>query len=349
MLTQLINHHLIVLDKSTSMRTIAKAAGQMADKVVEGVAPISDQADQEYRMTVLLFGDPVNKLICTAYDRDVKRTPTTSRLYRADEVSTALNDAVAQGIDVLQQVPQTYGDHAFILTVITDGEENNSQSYPAPTRYGSGASLELRRKIAALPDNFTMTALVPGRGGVEWAKESGFYLDNIRQWETTQRGIEEVGRTILAATQTFTQARSLGTRSSTSYFTPNVAAVAQVAVSDPGAFNHISKDDYEMFGVVDKEQIKPFVERQTGRPYAVGSTYYQHTKRETIQARKRLAVRNVLSGELLTGNNVRSLLGLGPHTQMVDPDKVDPIYHLYVQSTSVNRNLIPGQSVIVLR
>jgi hypothetical protein len=65
-----------------------------------------------------------------------------------------------------------------------------------------------------------------------------------------------------------------------------------------------------------------------------------------VEAQKEIVVRNVSSGKLYGGRNARHLLSLPDYTVKVAPDKYSN-YEIFVQSTSVNRKLVPGTTVLV--
>jgi hypothetical protein len=94
--------------------------------------------------------------------------------------------------------------------------------------------------------------------------------------------------------------------------------------------------------------IKPLVESETSINYIKGCAYYELVKRETVQDSKSIAVQDKKSGKVYVGYDARVVLGLPDRGEI----KVDPIqsskWNIYVQSTSVNRNIIPKQRVLVI-
>ena len=102
-----------------------------------------------------------------------------------------------------------------------------------------------------------------------------------------------------------------------------------------------------MFPVHQKEQIAPFIERMTNRSYRLGEAFYQLTKPEKIQPQKSIALYQRKGHKVYVGKDARYLLGLPDYEVKVSPT-VHPDYDIYVQSTSVNRNLMPSTSVLLL-
>ena len=100
-----------------------------------------------------------------------------------------------------------------------------------------------------------------------------------------------------------------------------------------------------------REAIKDFVERRSRKDYVVGSAFYQLVKTETIQANKRICLRTVPDGRLFSGNldEVRGVLGLPAGGDIkVAPGEIKD-FVVFIESTSVNRNIIPGQEVLVMK
>jgi hypothetical protein len=80
----------------------------------------------------------------------------------------------------------------------------------------------------------------------------------------------------------------------------------------------------------------------------MGSAFYELVKPEKVQGKKQVMIRERQSGKVYSGHEARQLLNLPPYEVKVAA--VDhPNYDIFVQSTSVNRKLVPGQEVIVVK
>lgn len=324
-----INHIVLVLDASGSMIGRDAELVKVADNQIEYLARRSKELDQETRVTVYSFNDPQN-IKCLIYDKDVLRVPTIAGLYKATG-QTALIDATILALDDLAETPEKYGEHAFLIYVLTDGQENSSRYLP----------VNLSNRISKLHDNWTLAAFVPDQQGVFEAKKFGFPKENIAIWDTTSRGITEAGKRIRETTETFMQNRRLGIRGSRNLFTlatPTLSSVANRLVGlHPG--------QYRLLDVRYDGRIDEFVEEKLHRPYSRGEAYYQLTKPETVQPQKQIAIfgRNAV----YTGADARQLLGLPDYNVRVAPNDYSD-YEIFVQSTSVNRKLIGGTKLLVL-
>lgn len=327
-----INHVGLVLDASSSMHYIGDSAVKVADLQVEHLAQRSKEVDQETRATVYTFNTRVD---CVFYDKDVLRLPSIKRHYRTGG-QTALIDATIKAIEDLEQTATLYGDHAFLLYVLTDGQENAS-------RKSAG---QLRTKLAQLPDNWTVAVFVPDQHGVHEAKQYGFAPGNIAVWDTSAKGIAEVGETIKRTTNAYMAARTTGMRSTTGLFELGTENLTPVAIH--GTLLSVPSDRFDVFvGWDAKERIDEFVKRHTGT-YRLGSAFYELVKPETIQPTKQIMVRDRTTGEVFSGHQARQLLNLpNYHVRVAKADH--PNYDIFVQSTSYNRNIVAGQEVIVTK
>ncbi len=331
----IINHVALVLDSSSSMSgRRAKDLVRVADAQIKYLAERSQQLDQETRVSVYSFNQSVE---CLIFDKDVLRLPSIESLYRVGG-ATALIDATLKSQDDLDKTATMYGDHAFLTFVLTDGQENRSWNRPEV----------LRARLAGLPENYTVAVLVPDQHGVFEAKQFGFPRDNIAVWDTEgARGVEEAGATIRQATDNFMAGRAKGIRGTRSVFSTGVDAVNTQTVRS--ALIALPKRQYDVLPVhTDRAEIRPYVQSR-GLRYDLGQAYYQLTKTERIQAGKKIIVRDRSTGEVYAGEQGRDLLGLPQGVEVRVKPEHNPLYDIFVQSTSVNRKLVQGTDLILLR
>lgn len=327
-----INHVVLVLDASYSMGGKEDDLVKVADGQIKYLARRSQELDQETRVSVYTFADDVQ---CLIYDKDVLRLPSIASVYNLHG-NTALRDATGQAIDDLAQTATLYGDHAFLIWVLTDGQENRSRKV---------STMALQQKLHGLPDNWTVGVLVPDQRGVFEAKGFGFPRDNISVWDAQNAaGVAEVGETIRKATDSFMVGRSQGVRGTRSIFSTGVDAVNTQTVRS--TLSALPVTSFSLLPITRAEQIKTYVE-QNGRRYIKGKAYYQLTKTEDIQAIKQIAVLEKSTGKVYTGPEARNLIGLPDKEVRVKPQD-NPLYDIFVQSTSVNRKLVPNTRVLVL-
>lgn len=337
-----INHIALVLDGSSSMAHLTKTLITVADDLVAHLAHKSKELDQETRVTVYTFADKVE---CVIFDKDVLRLPSIADLYEPYG-NTALLDATAQSVADLRKTMTTYGDHAFLTYVLTDGEEN--RSYKTTPH-------QLSTLLNSLQDNETVACLVPDDRGVQYARRFGFAPDNITKWEaTTKEGLVEAGATITRSVDSYMESRVLGVRSTKSVFKTDLTAVNKATVNAKN-LTSLSRDAYTLVDVKANSPlvIRDFVESLDNgngakHTYQIGKAFYQLSKTEIIQTSKQIAIQNIHSGRIYTGQQARDVLGLPDVDARVKPNANDE-YRIYVQSTSVNRKLVPNTKLLLMK
>ncbi len=340
MLQNYINHIALLLDASGSMSKLASTVVKVFDNEIKNLARRSQETNQETRVSVYTFSGK-NQIECLVYDIDVMRMPSIAGYYSIKDM-TALLDATMKAIHDLGQTPQLYGDHAFLIYALTDGMENDSFCKPDG----------LAKAIHSLPENWTLAVLVPDQRGVFEAKKAGFPADNIEVWDATSvKGLEAVGSRIRETSDHFFDFRSRGIRGTSSLFRPNISATPSQVKRALDVMNPMKYWIFRVPRTRDYE-IRDFVEYVTGKSYVRGSTFYQLTERRKphkVQDYKAIIIRDMTTGNCYTGDNARTLLGL-PEVGEV---KVKPgdfgNYDVFVQSTSVNRKLLAGTSVLVIK
>lgn len=329
-----INHIALVLDASTSMEDKREDLIKVADAQIAHLALRSKDLDQETRVSVYTFSYH-NKIECVIFDKDVLRLPSIKDYYKPYGM-TALIDATLKSQDDLAKTAQMYGDHAFLTYVLTDGIENDSMA----------SRSELVNRLNALPENWTVACLVPNNAGVRQAKAQGFPDDNIAVWDTTSaNGIVEVGETIKQATEAFMTMRASGVRGSKSLFSTSIGDVNKKTIRE-AKLKALPKTKYQLLDVDESAPIREWVQGK-GITYVLGIAFYQLTKRETIQPQKNIAVMEKKSGKVFAGAEARNVLGLPQEDVRVSPD-FNPDFDVFVQSTSVNRKLVPQTKLLIL-
>lgn len=329
----LINHVGFVFDGSGSMGGRERDLIIVADNLIEFLKTQSVDRNQETRVTMYVFGSNVQ---VTCYDVDVLRTPSIRSFYNSGYGMTALNDATHQAITDMKQTATLYGDHAFLLYVLTDGQENASSISPSI----------VKQLIDSVPNNWTVAGLVPNNQGRSYVERMGFRPNNVMLWDaTTREGVQEVGRVIQQATSNYFEARSSGIRSTHNLFSLNTEFLQPEIVTQ--ALVKMDTNKIKTFEVsAPTEVIREAVSKRFGA-YRIGSTYYQLTKSEEIQPQKNIIIRDKQNGDFYTGASARQMLGLPNVHTRVAPAK-HPQYEIFVQSTSPNRKLVGGTTAVVV-
>lgn len=325
------NHVAIIIDKSASMSGIIDETVKVFNNQIKFLRDISLLEDQETRVSVYSFSDDVT---CLISDVDVARPIEINKI--KTEGMTALLDACKLAIEDFKLLPQKYGDHSFVIYLLTDGQENDSRM----------STVDFKKMINSLPDNFSVCGFVPNRNGVEYLKALGIPEGNIDKWDATQKGIEEVGRKFEKSMTSYYTARSTGSRKVVNM----LQDIADVTVNDVKRVAVKVKDFKMVQNGTKTVEIRPLLQDNFGATfdYKLGNAYYELVKRETIQKTKSIAIRDRISGELFVGYDARSLLGLPDEDVQVDPPAKTDKWQVFVQSKSVNRKIIPYQHVVYL-
>lgn len=335
-IVNIINHIGLVLDASLSMQPHARSLVTVADEQVKHLAHRSTEMDQETRISIWTF-NYANNIKCLVWDKDVLRLPSIASFYHPSG-QTAFIDATLRSLDDLSETPERYGDHSFLIYVLTDGAENNSRN-PAST---------LASRLSKIPDHWTVAALVPNNTAKHEAKRFGFPAGNVEVWDTSSKtGVSEVGERIRTATDAYMTSRKSGVRSTKNLFSTDATAVNATTIRQAG-LQALSRDRYYLVHVPVDMDIKTFTEKECGHPYKLGSGFYELTKTETIQPQKMIAiVERGPRGDVYLGNDARQMIGLPDMAVRVKPD-YNSDYSVFVQSTSINRKLIAHTKYLYL-
>lgn len=336
----IINHITVIADESASMCGLAATLIKVFNNLITHLAAQSRANGQETRVTVYFFNS-FGTGRCVIYDMDVLRIPVIDGLYFPGGM-TALIDTVMLSIEDQRLIPQKYGDHSFLTLALTDGQENHSRRFN---------SSDLTRAIDGAPENETYGVFVPNQMGVHEAKRHGFPAANISVWDaTSSRGMEEVGQVMRDVSDSFMEGRARGVRgyNAKSGTSGGLFRIRDFTAADVTAtLAPMAPDSYVLLNVTGDTPIRDFVEA-SGMTYVAsdGKAFYQLTKPVKVQSYKDVIIEH--ENRLYTGDDARQLLGLPGYGVTVRPAH-KPGTTIFFQSTSVNRKLIGGTRLVVMR
>lgn len=343
-ISNIINHIVFCVDKSSSMTPLASAVIDVMDRQVKSLAEESKKMDQETRVTVYVFDNSIRNLV---WDKDVLRLPSIRNLYHPGG-GTALIDATMTSIRELRLTPEIHGNHSYLLFVLTDGEEMHSVRF---------TSAQLAAEIGSLPESWTVAALVPNVLAVRHAKNYGFPAGNIMVWDaTSEQGVEQAGQTVTAATSNYMSMRSTGVTNTKNLFNLDPNAVNTSSIKAAG-LTPLDATKYMLVPVVpnrnkwpeDKIVVSDYI-RDAGLQFHLGNCFYQFVARSVkVQGNKQLALVSKKDSKVYTGPQVRQLIGLPDQDVSIKRGSIHPEYDLFIQSTAPNRHLVPGTKVLVLK
>ncbi len=328
------NHIAIVLDCSGSMYGIRRSTIEAFNGIVEEIRRRSEQEGQDTTVTLVLVA---NTARVKFFNADVRTLRPLSEWDYNPAGATALFDGVGLAIHSLQPEAVSPGT-SFLVLVVTDGEENNSQSYTAAD---IKAALDRLQKT----DQWTFAFQLPPGTSAAFMKAFGISRDNVREWEPTSSGISQVHRDTCAGLGNYFAARSQGCRSVSSFYV--TTDLANLSTSTLAQELEDVSARFRLFTVEKEMAVRDFVESKTGRPYVIGSAYYQLMKNEKVQPTKAVLLMEKGKKVVWGGDEARRLIGLpaGVEARVVPGNHAN--FDIFVQSTSVNRKLPRGTRLLL--
>jgi hypothetical protein len=337
-------------DHSASMGSIARPAARDYNANIQAIKTNSENLKQDTIVSVVKCGsygaggrygnNPYthNGVVREIVNSSIsKLQPLNESDYDTSYGSTPLFDSVGDLITQFETAPDANDPNvSFLVMAITDGGENSSRVWNAS---------RIAQKIQQLTatDRWSFVFRVP-RGYSRELTRLGIPAGNILEWDQTERGVEVATRATEQAFTEYYSQRSRGLTSTKGFYTTDLSGVKAATVK--ARLVDIS-GEVKFFDVSSTDQIKPFVERNTGKSYVAGTAFYQLMKKESeVQDYKQIALREKKSGKVYSGVEARNLLGL-PHngTVQLTPGN-HGMYDIFIESTSVNRKLIPGTQVL---
>jgi hypothetical protein len=326
-------------DHSGSMSHIAIAAARDYNNNIKSIQEANLAEKQDTIVSVVKCGVGSHGTVEreTINSTVAQLQPLTENMYKADGGATPLFKSINELIDILEAAPDAKDPNvSFLVMAITDGQDNAS---------GHGAAQLLTTRINALQatDHWTFIFRVP-HGYKQSLVRMGIPEGNILEWEQTTRGVEIASQATNTAFRSFYSARSAGETMTKAFYTTDMSGVSKATVK--AKLVDIS-GEVNFFDITTPAVIKVFVENATKKPLVTGAAFYQLTKKEDeVQDYKQIAIRDKKTSKVYSGVEARNILGL-PHNGTV---KVAPgnhgTYDIFIQSTSVNRKLMPGTQLL---
>jgi uncharacterized protein YegL len=330
-----VNRVTFVIDRSGSMSSLTQKSVEALNRNLETLRQKARETGQETLVTVISFDTSI-EVLCTQRPIDIVPSFGTQD-FRA-RGSTALLDATGRAILDLEGAHMPYGDVdvAYLLIVITDGEENASRDFNAQ-------SLKSLLKRVQATDLYTCTFLLPPGHKAAFCQNFLVPEGNCMEWEGTALGIQNYSAAVTNSIGAYYTTRSLGKTSTQCFFTD----LSKVTAKDVQRnLNDISQQ-VKVWMVEKERDIRPFVEEKTKQPFLKGAAFYQLTKDEKlIQDYKKILIKEKNGKSVYEGQQARQMIGL----PTVGSAKVKPGNHanfdVFIQSTSTNRKLVRGTQLV---
>jgi hypothetical protein len=330
------NKVIFCLDSSGSMNAIAKPTVDAFNKILEETKASSFKSGQDTSVSLYTFGER-SSVVRKIYDVPIGMVrPLAHNAYRPDG-QTPMFDCVGEAIE--DHLTFQDGVTAFVLNCITDGQENHSRRFRAN---------DLKRLVTQVQrtDFWTVTFMVPRGDKAELVRQFDIPDGNVAEWDVqSAEGVAALGRAYSAGMGNYYATRSAGRTSTRGFF---VTDMSKVSTSDVRRQLTDVSGRYVALRVPAEATIRDFVEN-SGFAFGIGRAFYQLSKDEEVQPQKQILLREKGKHTIYGGAEARSLLGL-PDSLTV---KVRPGNHanwdIFVQSTSVNRRLVRGTTLMYER
>jgi len=342
---ELVNHIAFVVDRSGSMGRIKAQVVRVFNNQLDTVQRNAKSAGQKTFLSTYMFHSTVDKPrhFATPVERVPKLAPADFRLGG----TTALLDAVGTAITGLQKAKgATNKNTSFLVIVITDGHENASRHYKKSLK---GLIQQVQKT-----GRWSLAFLVPPSSKNSLTR-FGIPKGNVTVWDANARGTQVMDEKLSAGLSTFYKPRASGKKSVTAFFTTDMS---KVDVKTLSALKDLSKGFARW--TVDKErsirdfvntklQASPALRKKLGAAYEPGRGFYELTKPETVQPKKNIAILDKKTKAIFGGDEARKVLGLPAGSNV----KVKPGNHLnysiFVESTSNNRKLVRGTTLLYVQ
>jgi len=324
----------IARDHSSSMGSLRAPAMRDFNRQVDDLIQQANLHGIDVVASVVSFADTVKREVTISSINALKKLtsyPTSGW--------TALYDAINDLHTQFSAMPDFNNeDVQVVIFAITDGEENAS----------SIKATELRAKLQKFhaTGRGTVVIRVPNGHRSSIAYSLGIPEGNIDEWDQNERSLNESSaKTSAGVAKMFSDAKA-GIKSTTGFYTD----LSNVTAKDVKAVAKDISGEVSLWTVKNATEgntIRGFCELKSGKPFLKGGAYYQLMKPESeVQDYKQIALRDKTTGHVYAGDGVRALLGLPAHgtVKVVPGDHGN--YDIFIQSTSVNRKLPVGTTVL---
>lgn len=219
-----------------------------------------------------------------------------------------------------------------LVYLITDGEPNGPQQNPV------AAAAKVKEALAT--DRVTFVCVGPARA-TSFFTSCAIPSDCIRSWDgVNTEDLNRVTTQVSSGLTDYATARSAGQTQVKKFFVD-----ARKLNDQLGSLVDISQL-CKVLPVTREAVLQPFVE-EYGLKFIIGANYYELTKAETLRPNRAILVRQKGTKRILSGPNVRQVLGLPNDRDIkVEPGDMGNL-DLFLESTSHNRMLVRGTDVVV--
>jgi hypothetical protein len=323
----------LVLDDSGSISGagIQKDVRDAFNRTLKDISDNAIESGDDVKVSFSLFGEDITEEYFNVPAKHLRELVK----YDPNQRQTKLFEATATAIKRMADIERTDGDDcAFLLMVVTDGEENSFQ-YSAE---------RLKREMAEVQKTgrYTLVFMLPPRSKATFCRQFHIPEGNVAEWEQSRKGVQKAQDVQSQGVANYFKARRAGQMSTGSFY-PDMSRVTS---ADLRANLVDIARDCNVWDVMKKERIDTFCARMSGKAYIKGAAFYQLVKTEkVVQDYKGIIIMEKGKSQIYAGDAARDLLGLPGHNVKLIPGN-HANYLIFVQSTSLNRNLDPGTKIV---
>jgi hypothetical protein len=341
----IVNHIAILLDKSGSMQPLASGVIKQYNDQAKQISSQAASNQQKTHLSLYAFAYAAEQPILVEVPLDlVELRPLDKNTYDPNG-GTAMLDSIGLAVDQLSRFERGTND-SFLIIVITDGEENQSKNFS-----WERISTIVRQKIST--DAWTFVFLVPVGAKRKLLERLNVFDGNVQEWDQTAKGVEAYSKATNVGINNFFAARASGKRSVKSFFTDlsgvSTREVAANLVEITGDFKKAVVTAADITGTDQHDNetvvIQEFCEKHFHQ-YVIGNACYELMKREKVQDHKSFVIEDRTSGKMYGGPQARTMLGFPPVGEVSVAPGDHGKFRIYVKSTSVNRKLVKGSTVL---
>lgn len=338
-------HAMLMRDHTLSMSSRRTAAMADFNAAIAEIASSARENGVKTLVSVVEIGRSWNDGPATVVYGAPPESIEKMCVYPTPGRSTRLYDGVGWMIERGKTLSDAHPNESVVtlISVITDGQENNSRDW----------SIEmLRREIAELTktDLWSFAFRVPKGDGEKVAREFGIGVDNVLEWSPSVKGsLEAATQVNVGATHAYMAGVARGVTSTQSFYRGHVdQSLAAVAVGDDGVKDvwpdvrvYVSNDDNSTVRSIFEER------GPRGVDFPRGKLFYELTKHEKkIQPAKKIIVRDRASGKAYSGSIARATLGWPVDRDISASPGNHDNFDIFVQSTSYNRKVPRGDMLL---
>ena len=329
----------LIIDNSASMRSVADSARLAFNNILASVA-LGESDSQEIYVSIWSFGTEIKKIQHWAPIKKV----SPLKVYSPSENETRLFDAVEAAL-ISTETPDLYltkvvtptpiQTPSFVVTVVTDGHNNA----------GNLSASDFRKIIERYQktDRYTLTFMLPTGHKRSFCESSGVASGNVEEWDLTSAGAKKVETSTGEGFKKYWAARSTGVRSVKTFYTTDASKIDPTHLQKMVPITH----QVQTFVANKEERLREFCERSTQQPLLRGAAFYQLIKDEkNVQASKLILIRDKSTKQVYSGREARVLLGLPTDADVAVKPGNHSNFDIFVQSTSVNRIIPRGTTVL---